>query len=107
MENNRFAGGFATFMLIAGAPYVLFIAIFGQIIISHEPGTPSVGNALAGMMLIFLLAYGPALLSCVTGLIYFGYGALRHKVFPSTWQWLTIGYSIGLAISPVFYFISQ
>ncbi|WBS02920.1 hypothetical protein OU994_01025 [Pseudoduganella sp. SL102] len=106
MKNNRFAAGFATFMLIAGAPYVLFIATLGQMIVSYEPGTPSGGSAL-GVMMIFVWAYGIALLSCVTGLIYFGYGALKHKVFPKIWHWLTIGYSIGLALSPVFCFISQ
>ncbi|QBE63914.1 hypothetical protein [Pseudoduganella lutea] len=107
MKINQLASGFAIWMLIAGAPYVVFIATFGQIIASYKPGTPAVGSALGGVMVIFLCTYGIALLSCVTGLIYVAYAAVRHKVFPRTSHRLIIAYSIALAISPVFYFISQ
>lgn len=106
MKNNRLAGGFGILMLIGGAPCVLAIAAFVQIIAAHEAGTSSGGNAL-GLMMMSLSAYGIALVSCVTGLVYFGYAALRHKVFPKLWHWLVIGYSIGLVVIPIIYFISQ
>ena len=106
MNSNRLAGGLGIFMLIGGAPCVLAIATFVQIIAAHEAGTSSGGNAL-GLMMMSLSAYGIALVSCVMGLVYFGYAALRHKVLPKLWHWLAIGYSIGLVVIPIIYFISQ
>lgn len=106
MKSNRLTGGFGILMLVGGAPCVLAIATFVQIIAAHEAGTTSGGNAL-GLMMVSLSAYGIALVSCVTGLVYFGYAALRQKVFPKLWHWLAIGYSIGLVVIPIIYFVSQ
>jgi hypothetical protein len=105
MKSNQLAGGFGILMLIGGVPCVLAIATFVQIIAAHEAGMSFGGNAL-GLMMMSLCAYGIALVSCVTGLLYFAYAALRHRVFPKVWHWLAIGYSIGLVTIPVIYFMA-
>jgi len=106
MQSNRIASGFGILMLIDSAPWILAIATFVQIMIAHGEGESSGGNAI-GLMMMSLSAYGIALVSCIAGVIYFAYAALRKKEFPKQWQWLTIGYSICLLIIPVFYFILQ
>lgn len=103
---NRLASGFAIVMLIGGMPCVFMIAALLQVFDTHEAGMSASGNAL-GLMMMSLSAYGIALVSCVLGLVYFGYAALRHRVFPKLWHWLTIGYSLGLLGIPAIYFLSQ
>lgn len=82
MQSNRVASGFGILMLIGSAPWVLAIATFVQIMVAHDEGKSSGGNAI-GLMMMSLSAYGIALVSCVAGLIYFVYAALRKKAFPS------------------------
>ena len=105
MTNSRLAGGFGIVMLVGGAPCVLAIATFAQLIAAREAGTPAGGNAL-GLMMMSLWAYGFALVSCAMGLAYFCYAALRHRAFPQPWHWLAIACSLALVTIPVLYFMS-
>ncbi|QBE64908.1 hypothetical protein [Pseudoduganella lutea] len=106
MQSNRVANGFGIFMLIGSVPWILAIATFVQIMIAHSEAKSSGGNAL-GLMIMSISAYGIALVSFVSGVIYFTYAALRKKESPKRWQWLTIGYSICLLIIPIIFFFSQ
>ncbi|MBB3219439.1 hypothetical protein [Pseudoduganella umbonata] len=106
MRSNRVANGVGILMLIGGAPCLLAIATFVQLLTAHAAGTSSGGNAI-GLMIMSLWAYGIAVASCAAGIIYFGYGALRYRVFPKPWHWFALVYSIGLVIIPIVYLISQ
>jgi len=55
-------------------------------------------------MMISLVAYAIALLSCVAGLIYFAVARFKYKEFPQAWDWLGIVYSLGQVTLPVIYF---
>jgi hypothetical protein len=98
---NRLASGFGILLLIGGLPCIFMIATLSQVFDTHETATTG-GNAL-GLMMMSLWAYGIALVSCVAGIIYFGYAAFRHRIFPKVWHWLAIGYSLGLVVIPFVY----
>ncbi|TWI70042.1 hypothetical protein IP91_01120 [Pseudoduganella lurida] len=102
MNRTGLANAFGFFMLIGGVPCVLAIAVFFRIGAAHESGISSGGNAL-GLMMMSLWAYGIALASCVAGLLYFGYAALKYRMFPTSWHRLVICWSICLVIGPVLY----
>lgn len=103
---NRLPSCFGILMLIGGMPCVFMIASLSQVFDTREAGTPAGGNAL-GLMMMSLCAYGIALVSCAAGLVYFGYAALRHRIFPGVWHWLAIGYSLGQVVFPFVYLTLQ
>jgi hypothetical protein len=61
---------------------------------ARAAGRP-VGADGLGILMIPLMAYAIALLSCVAGLIYFGIARFKYKAFPQAWDWLSIVYSLG------------
>lgn len=70
---------------------------------AREAGHPAGGDAI-GLMMISLLAYAIALLSFLTGLIYFGFAVLKNKLVLRVWHWIGIVYSLIQITIPIIYF---
>jgi hypothetical protein len=69
---------------------------------ARAAGRP-VGADGLGIMMISLVAYAIALLSCAAGLIYFSVARFKYKVFPQRWDWIGIVYSLGQVTIPFIY----
>lgn len=90
-------------MLVGGVPCTAAILLFIQLMAARAAGHP-VGADGLGIMMICLVAYAIALLSCIAGLIYFGVARFKYKASPQVWDWLGIVYSLGQVTIPVIYF---
>lgn len=103
MRSGKMATIFGTGMIAGSVPCTLAILLFAQLMAARKAGHPAGGDAL-GLMMISLLAYGIALLSFVSGIIYFGFAVLKNKLVLRTWHWFAIVYSFSQITIPVIYF---
>ena len=90
-------------MLAGGMPCTAAIFLFMQLMAARAAGRP-VGADGLGIMMLSLVAYAIALLSCGAGLVYFGFVRIKYHRLPQAWDWLGIVYSLGQVALPVLYF---
>jgi len=90
-------------MIAGSVPCTLAILVFSQLMVAREAGHPAGGDAI-GLMMISLLAYPIALLSFVSGMIYFGFAVLKNKLALRPWHWFSIVYSFSQITIPIVYF---
>ena len=94
-------------MVVGGLPLTFSILCITFLSATHDArgaaGHSSGGDAL-GLMMMSLLAYAVALLSCLAGVSYFIVKAIKHNGFPSRWQSLSLVYSCVQIIVPFVYF---
>lgn len=93
---------FGTGMIAGSVPCTLAFLLFVQLVAVREAGHPAGGDAL-GLMMISFLAYATALLSFVSGIIYFGFAVLKNKLALRAWHWFAIVYSFSQITIPVIY----
>jgi hypothetical protein len=102
MKRGKTAKIFRIGMLAGGLPCSAAILLFIQLMLARKAGRPMGGDGL-GIMMISLVAYALALLSCVTGLIYFAFARFKYKEHPQVWDWFGIVYSAGQLAVPLIY----
>jgi len=94
-------------MLVGGIPLTFFIFLIAFLSATHDSraaaGYSSGGDAI-GLMMMSLLAYAIAFLSCVAGVSYFIFKAIRYHGFPNWWQWLSLIYAFVQTTTPFIYF---
>lgn len=76
---------------------------FVRLMAAREAGQPVSGDAL-GLMMMSVVAYGIALVSCAVGLVYFTYAALKTPFVLRAWHRLGIAFSLGHVLIPLVYF---
>ena len=103
LKPERKADLFAVGMVAGGLPCSLFILIFLEMTSAREAGQPYSGDAL-GLMMMSLLAYALALVSCGAGVLHFGLSLFKNEGRPRTWQWLALIYALTQVVVPVAYF---
>jgi hypothetical protein len=89
-------------MFAGGLPLSAAILLFIQLMLARNAGRPMGADGL-GIMMISLAAYALALLSCVTGLIYFAFARAKYKEHPQAGDWFSIVYSAGQLAVPLVY----
>ena len=101
---NKVTPTIFTVAMIAGSlPCTLAVLTFVNLMAAREAGQPASGDAL-GLMMMSLVAYGVALLSCAAGLIYFAHAALKASFVLRAWHWFGIAFSLGHVLVPLVYF---
>jgi hypothetical protein len=94
-------------MLVGGTPLTFIILLITFLSATHDArkaaGYSSGGDAL-GLLMMSLVAYAIALLSCVNGISYFIFKAIKQHSFPTWWQWLILSYSFVQVAGPFIYF---
>jgi len=94
-------------IMIAGSmPCTLAILLFSYLMAERAAGHFTGGDAI-GLMMISLLAYAFALLSFVSGSVYFGFAAFKRKLTLRAWHWFGIVYSFSQVTIPVVYFSTR
>lgn len=106
MRSGRMATIFGIGMIAGSVPCTLAILLFLHIMAAREAGQPAGGDAL-GLMMVSLVAYAIALLSVVSGIVYFGFASLKSKLVLRAWHWFGIVYSLSQVTIPVVYFSSN
>ncbi|MDY0965577.1 hypothetical protein [Massilia sp. CFBP9026] len=103
MRNKVTPTIFAVGMIAGSLPCTLAILTFVNLMAAREAGQPASGDAL-GLMMMSLIAYGIAVLSCAVGLIYFAHAALKASFAVRAWHWFGIAFSLVHVLIPLVYF---
>lgn len=91
-------------MIAGNIPCTLAILVFAQHMAARNAGHPAGGDAI-GLMMISIVAYAIAVLSFVSGIIYFGFAVLKDKLVLGPWHRFGILYSLSQITIPIVYLL--
>ena len=106
MRSSKTSTAFGIVMIAGSIPCTLAILFFFQLIAARDAGHPASGDGI-GLMMMSLMAYAIALLSFVSGSVYFGFAVFKRKHVLRTWHWFGIGYSLSQVTIPIVYFSTR
>jgi hypothetical protein len=106
MRSGRMGTIFGIGMIVGSVPCTFAILFFYQLVAARGAGHPAGADPIA-LMMISLLAYAIALLSFVSGIIYFGFAVLKNNLHIHAWHWFGIVYSFSQITIPVVYFSTR